>query len=81
MYVPGKLNVVADEMSRMWEGLPHKEGESIQGLYHVIFSIKEDKLNITNLERWFAEEPLFLEVVEVLQGIQQTGTVRSKQRA
>ena len=59
-HVPGKLNVVADGLSRMWEGLPCEEGdgsewtvsedwESMQGLYNNIFSVAEEEPQIESL--------------------------------
>ena len=85
-HVPGKINVVADGMSRTWEGLSREVGdgsewsvsedwESVHGLHHDIFSVTSQETDFSDLRQRFADEPLFLEVVEALQGVQTSGTL------
>jgi transposase InsO family protein len=91
-HVPGKINVVADGFSRMWEDLPRQIGdgsewtvsedwESTRGITHDIFGVSHETSDYKELKRRFADEPVFLEVVEAIEGSQKSGSLRSKQRA
>ncbi|OBZ76748.1 Retrovirus-related Pol polyprotein from transposon opus [Grifola frondosa] len=73
-HVPGKINVVADGLSRAGENTEWREGdgstwtvsedwESATGLLNDVLTVEDD--SATLLER-FKDEPLFLEVIHAL---------------
>lgn len=89
-HVPGKLNVVADGMSRTWEGMPQEPGdgskwtvsedwEHSHGLRHDLFAVNHHEPS--TLWKRFHNEPVFQQVVEALEDNQVTGSLRTKQRA
>ncbi|GAW10534.1 Retrovirus-related Pol polyprotein from transposon opus Includes: ame: Full=Protease [Lentinula edodes] len=82
-HIPGKLNVVADSMSQMWEGQDRVVGdgsewtvsedwEAVTGLVNDVFGV---------LMEHFAGEPVFKEVVEVLQVLESQADDKLKQKA
>ena len=92
-HVPGKLNVVADGLSRAREGSEHEEGDGSEwtvsedwetnvGLTHDVFHLTEtDTPGITNLRERFKNEPIFAEVIDAILGIDQNTNLRLKKRA
>uniref|UniRef100_A0A0W0F704 Reverse transcriptase RNase H-like domain-containing protein n=1 Tax=Moniliophthora roreri TaxID=221103 RepID=A0A0W0F704_MONRR len=92
-HVPGKLNVVADGLSRTWDGQSDtKEGdgsewtvsedwESEKGLVNDLFQVAMESTPYTMLKERFKKEPMFLEVIAALEGLQVDGTVKEKKRA
>jgi hypothetical protein len=95
-HVPGKLNVIADGLSRQWEGQPRDIGlldgsdwtvsedwEASSGLVNDILfnsSTIEPQL-ISSLQERFINEPVFREVVESIAQLGTTGSLRDKKRA
>jgi hypothetical protein len=77
-HVPGKLNVIADGLSRQWEGQPRNTGlrdgsdwtvsedwEARSGLLNdILFTSSIEPQLTTSLQERFAKEPIFREVVE-----------------
>jgi hypothetical protein len=78
-HVPGKLNMIADGLSQQWEGHPWDEGledgsnwtvsedwEANSGLINDILTteISTDPNMFSSLQQQFANEPIFLEVIE-----------------
>lgn len=92
-HVPGRINVVADGLSRANEGSPYEEGDGSQwtvsedweattGLTHDIFLITNPASpDATNLRERFKNEPIFLEVVEALFELDQGKDVKLRKRA
>ena len=90
-HVPGKINVVADGLSRAREGTGKEDGdgsewtvcedwEATTGLTHDIFRIAT--LGDTEeLRHRFAKEPIFLEVIESLLELDQGRSMRVRRRA
>jgi hypothetical protein len=65
-HVPGKLNVVADGLSRKWEGQPHVPGDGSEWTVNDIMHVSETDLVAEALQIRFAKEPIFQEVVEAI---------------
>jgi hypothetical protein len=76
-HVPGKLNVVADGLSRKWEGQPRVPGDGSEwtvnedweartGLVNDIMHVSETDSVAEALRIRFAKEPIFQEVVEAI---------------
>ena len=92
-HVPGRVNFVADGLSRAHKGLPNEnddgsqwtvseDWESSTGLKHDIFLLTDptDPV-VTQLRERFKEEPIFLEVIEALLDLDQGKSVRTRKRA
>lgn len=90
-HLPGRLNAVADPLSRQWTGREKTKGdgsewtvaagsETQQGLAYDVLSLVSDTDKESLLKR-FAAEPLFRQVLEALFEIEGTSTLRERQRA
>jgi hypothetical protein len=92
-HVPGRVNLVADGLSRANEGLPNEENdgsqwtvsedwESSTGLTHDIFYITDPASpEVGHLRERFKGEPLFSEVVEAIFDLDQDKDVKVRKRA
>jgi hypothetical protein len=92
-HVPGRINVVADGLSRANEGLPKEEGDGSQwtvsedwetpmGLTQDIFHITSPATpEVAQLRDRFKDEPIFLEVIEALLNLDQGKSIRLRKRA
>ena len=92
-HVPGRINVVADGLSRANEGLPNQQDDGSQwtvsedweattGLTHDIFLTTDPTTHdVANLRNRFKDEPIFLEVVEALFELDQGKNVKLRKRA
>jgi transposase InsO family protein len=92
-HVPGKLNVVADGLSRACEGTENEEGdgsewtvsedwESSVGLTHDIFHTAEaTNPKIAKLRECFKGEPIFAEVIDAMLELDQGTNLRQRKRA
>ena len=92
-HVPGRLNVVADGLSRASEGMTHKEDdgsswtvsedwENTIGLTHDIFHTSDAcTAEMTNLRERFKNEPIFIEVVDALLELDQGSSLKRRKRA
>jgi len=92
-HVPGRLNVVADGLSRSGEGTPKEEGdgsewtvsedwETSRGLTHDIFHTESASTpEMAELRERFKNEPIFAEVVDALLELDQGKSLRLRKRA
>ena len=92
-HVPGRINVVADGLSRANEGLNHEDGDGSQwtvsedwetskGLTQDIFYITSPTdPEAVQLKERFKEEPIFLEVIDALLNLDQGKSIRLRKRA
>lgn len=92
-HVPGRINVVANGLSRANEGLPNEGNDSSQwtvsedwetttGLTHDIFLLTNPELpEVAHLRERFKDEPIFLEVVEALFELDQGKSIKIWKRA
>ena len=92
-HVPGRVNVVADGLSRANEGLQHEEGdgsdwtvsedwETSSGLTHDIFYTTDSTSpEVTQLQERFKDESIFLEVIDTLLDLDQGKSARVRKRA
>lgn len=92
-HVPGRVNLVADGLSRANEGLPNEEGDGSQwtvsedwetaaGLTHDIFLITDPTTpEVIELRERFKGEPIFLEVIEALLDLDQGKSIQVRKRA
>ena len=93
-HIPGKLNVVADGLSRMWEGTERTAGdgsewtvnedwESARGLVNDVFGVTggDDDEELSKLWKRFEGEPIFQEVVEAIANIRSEKSLKEKKKA
>ena len=92
-HVPGRINVVADGLSRANEGLPNEEGDGSQwtvsedwetatGLTHDIFYTTNPATpEVVQLRERFKNEPIFSEVIDALLNLDHGKDVRLRKRA
>jgi hypothetical protein len=92
-HVPGRLNVVADGLSRASEGTDHEEGdgsewtvpedwESNVGLTHDIFQLTDaNKPEVAKLRERFKKEPIFAEVIDAILELDHGANLRVRKRA
>jgi transposase InsO family protein len=92
-HVPGRLNVVADGLSRASEGIENEEGdgsdwtvsedwETNTGLTHDIFHLSTaGTLEMAKLRERFKDEPIFAEVIDAMLEMDQGTNLRQKKRA
>ena len=90
-HVPGKINVVADGISRKWEDIPRQVGdgsewtvcedwEAATGLVNNILHVTAEG-DIHALKDRFKDEPVFKEVLDAMLAIDSKCSVRDRQRA
>ena len=90
-HIPGKINI-ADGVSRQYEGLEKAGGdgsewsvepdwEPTEGIVYDLYQVSATSDETTTLRERFKAEPLYLQVLDALAGIQQGTSVREKQRA
>ena len=88
---PGRLNQAADGISRQFTDNPKRKGDGHEwtvdpswaantGLAYNIWSAQLDETQ-TNLRTRFANEPIFLEVIDAMHNIDHGKRVRDKRRA
>ena len=91
-HVPGRLNVVADGLSRQWDNTERMDDdgstwtvnpdpEARSGLMNDLFTV--DKLPKEDQHLWehFLQEPLFLEVIDAILNTDNTTPIRDRGRA
>ena len=90
-HVPGKINVVADGISRKWEGLPRQLGdgsewtvcedwEATTGLVNDVLRVVPND-DMQALMDQFKDEPVFKEVLDAMLAIDSGCSVRDRRRA
>lgn len=92
-HVPGKVNVVADGLSRANEGTDNEEGdgsewtvsedwETNMGLTHDVFHTADASApEVALLRDRFKDEPIFAEVIDAMLELDQGVSLRQKKRA
>ena len=92
-HVPGRLNVVADGISRAAEGTENEDGdgsewtvsedwEANMGLTHDIFHTSDASMpEIAKLRERFKNEPIFAEVIDAILELDQGVSLRQRKRA
>jgi transposase InsO family protein len=92
-HVPGRLNVVADGLSRAGEGTEKEKGDGSEwtvsedweanvGLTHDVFHVTEASTpEIAKLRERFKKEPIFAEVIDAILELDQGASLRQKKRA
>ena len=92
-HMPGRLNVVADGLSRANEGAEHEEGDGSEwtvsedweantGFTHDIFHTSTMETPETaKLRERFKDKPIFAEVIDAILGLDQDTNLRAKKRA
>ena len=92
-HVPGRLNVVADGLSRANEGSEHEKGDGSEwtvsedweadtGLTHDIFHLSTAQTpEMAKLRERFKDEPIFAEVIDAILEMDQDTNLRTKKRA
>ncbi|KAG2742817.1 hypothetical protein P692DRAFT_20821955 [Suillus brevipes Sb2] len=95
-HVPGKLNVIADGLSQQWEGQPRDTGiddgsawtvsedwEASSGLINDLLLTEPatQPESVSDLQKRFADEPVFLEVVESILEMDSKKSLRDRKRA
>jgi len=88
-HIPGKLNMVADGISRKWENTPPRPGDGSEwtvsedweartGLVNDIMTITAIDASVDALCTRFEKEPVFKEVIEVIYNLDQSKEIREK---
>jgi hypothetical protein len=88
-HIPGKLNMVADGISRKWENTPPRPGDGSEwtvsedweartGLVNDIMTITAIDASVDALCTRFKKEPVFKEVIEVIYNLDQSKEIREK---
>lgn len=94
-HIPGRINLVGDGLSRQGKGLPHQENdgsswsvlpdwEHIHSLHYDLFAVEANTITSTvhsTLREQFADERVFLEVIDALFGITEASTESEWKRA
>jgi len=92
-HVPGRLNVVADGLSRANEGMPHEDNdgsewtvsedwESSKGLTHDVFhTTNAEAPEMARLRERFQGERIFAEVIDAMLELDQGTSLRLRKRA
>jgi hypothetical protein len=95
-HVPGKLNIIADGLSRQWEGQPRDEGmedgstwtvsedwETNSGLINDILHMNANTNldEFSSLRQRFTNEPVFLQVIESIGQLDSMKPLRDRKRA
>lgn len=94
-HVPGKLNVVADGLSRQWEGQPRdtnlqdgsnwtvsEDWEVVSGLTNDILMTTAETLEATvSLLERFTNEPVFTGVIKAIAQVESDAPLRDRRRA
>lgn len=91
-HVPGRLNVVADGISRRWENTPAMQGDgsewTVSEDWEARIGLVNDIMNVTTVNAAaealcarFEKEPVFKEVIEALCNLDQSTEIREKRRA
>ena len=90
-HVPGKINVVADGISRKWEGLPRQKGDGSEwtvcedwevaaGPVNDVLTVAPDS-DMQALKECFKDEPVFKEVLKAMLAINSDYSIRNRRRA
>jgi transposase InsO family protein len=92
-HVPGRINVVADGLSRSAEGTPREEGDGSEwtvsedwevtaGLTHDLFHVAgATSEEMSTLRERFRDVPMLLEVIDALLELDQGTSLRKRKRA
>lgn len=91
-HVPGRLNVVADGLSRQWDNTERNDQDDTQwsvnpdpeatsGLVNDIFTLDKLPQEQQKLRERFQNEPLFLEVIDAILNTDANTPIRDRSRA
>lgn len=91
-HIPGKLNVVADGLSRQWDTADRTQEDGTQwsvdpdpkalsGLVNDMFTVDSIDENYQKLRERFTNEPVFLEVIDAILNIDTRANPRDRSKA
>jgi hypothetical protein len=92
-HIPGRINLVGDGISRKDEEQPHIDGdgsswsvapdwEHARGLEYDLFSVTDANSSVhRDLRQRFEDEPVFIEVVDAILGLNDTTSESDRKRA
>jgi hypothetical protein len=91
-HVPGKLNVIADGLSRKWENtqpvpgdgskwMVSEDWEARMGLINDIMNVMTINESVDELSTRFANKPVFREVIEAICNLNQDKDIQQKRQA
>lgn len=91
-HIPGKLNVVADGLSRQWDNTERTDDDGSQwsvnpepkamtGLVNDVFALSQLDEKLQRLRDRFTDEPMFLEVIDAILNVDTTSNPKDRSRA
>jgi len=93
-HVPGRLNVIADGLSRQWDNMERTDNtddgsnwsvnpdpEAVTGMINDVFSLDKIDQVQQKLREWFTNKPLYTEVIDAILNIDIATSIHDRNRA